>query len=127
MIIDSHSFPDNTPGFGNYDLVILDFEPNQLIVTEFVNFMRNYNIKIKIITAQIGSNSILDVFTLNPLYIPVILLEINEKYARDYKTLALFASVIIKFIKYHNNSNGDDKVKNNYIRSKGLYLKLKSN
>jgi hypothetical protein len=123
IIFDIHSFPENTKNFNDNDIVILDINPYQLVSRELKKYMQTNSVKIDILTAKIGSNSILDIMTLNPHYIPTILLEINEKYVNDENKLELFASLISDFIiqKMIVQKGGYE-----YLETKFHYLRLKN-
>jgi hypothetical protein len=121
IIFDIHSYPDHTENFGNNDIVILDNTPYQTITTELMFYLSDNGITISIYSASTGHNSILDVFTLHPLYIPVILLEINEKLNKD--ELNKVAKLIINFIEKKNNKTMIGK---NYPEIKYHYLRMKS-
>lgn len=112
LILDIHSFPDNTPSFGKNDVVLLDNVEYQSITIDLYNFIRNKNNNlVKVLPSLTGGNSILDVFTLHPIYIPTLLVEINEKYKDDYDKLSLIADDFIDFLKKENKKNNNLKIK----------------
>jgi len=83
FIIDCHSF--YLGGFGKYsdiklehEVVILDYKPYQQITESLTLELNNNGIKASLLDGQIGGNSILDVFTLHPILIQTVLLEIRE-------------------------------------------------
>lgn len=114
IIFDIHSFPSTTKDFGDYDVGILDIMPYQSIVKQLNTYLSNNNIKSNILQAAVGHNSILDVFTLHPLYIPVLLLEINEKL--NEKELENISKIITSFLKNNN-------IKKHYLKLKQLLIK----
>lgn len=82
IIFDIHSFPReiyNNKKESN-DLYIIDYKPFQKITEKIIIYLREKMPKLKfdIKEGQIGINSILDILTLHPLYIPTILLEVCE-------------------------------------------------
>lgn len=103
IILDVHSFPNMTKDFDENDVVILDNDPNQNIVIALIKFLNQKPISHKLLTARTGSNSILDVHTLNPLYIPTILIEINEKHLNNINKLTEIATAITDFLKDYKN------------------------
>jgi hypothetical protein len=105
IIIDCHSFPSG--GFGNFSsineehkIVFIDYHPYQRIVTFLHFYLNKNNIKTSIFEGSIGNNSILDIFTLHPLYIPTILIEVREDInIKEIKKIAsIISNGIIKFI-----------------------------
>ena len=98
MIWDIHSFPNQTPSFSNRDLNLLDNVPYQKVTTFLLDQLRVNHITSSILTARTGSNSILDIFTLHPLYIPTLLIEINEKFLSRVDKLNQLADVLIDFL-----------------------------
>lgn len=98
MIWDIHSFPNNTPSFHHRDLNLLDNIPYQETTISLLDLLQTHQIKSSILTAKTGSNSILDVFTLHPLYIPTLLIEINEKFLSRTDKLNELADLLIDFL-----------------------------
>lgn len=112
IIFDIHSFPHNTPGFGRRDIAILDIYPFQGITIILNGYMNKNNIGSEILYAAAGSNTILDIFTLHPLYTPTILLEVNEIYLNDEDKLNKIADILVEFIKTSGYTNGIDSTVN---------------
>lgn len=97
IIIDSHSFPRGS--FRNNsddDIVILDYTPYQKITMNIIDMLKSQDVKAKILEGMIGSNSILDIFTLHLMYIPTILLETCEDIPNEH--LDYVADIIVKSI-----------------------------
>jgi len=124
IVLDIHSFPDNAENFDNNDIVILDNKPYQPIVIDLMKDLNKTNITHKLLSANTGMNSIIDVLSLHPLYIPTVLIEINEKHINDEKKLSEIANIISDFIKqykykpafrevYITNSNNQEHILNN--------------
>lgn len=101
IVLDIHSFPDNTKNFDNNDIVILDNEPYQPIVIDLIKHLDKTNLTHKLLAANTSMNSILGVLSLHPLYIPTVLIEINEKHLNDKNKLSEIANTISDFIKQH--------------------------
>jgi len=122
IIFDIHSYPKETKNFGDNDVVILDNLPYQTITKKLNTYLLKY-MTVDILTASTGHNSILDVFTLHPLYIPVVLLEINEKLNID--RLEKISTLLVNFLKVEkNNHGGYQDIKYHYLRLKSLLNSL---
>jgi hypothetical protein len=83
LVLDIHSFPNKS--FNNCfqlnsdcEIVLLDYTPYQEITKKIFETLKKNNINSKITEGKIGSNSILDVLTLHPCYVPTVLIEVNE-------------------------------------------------
>lgn len=102
VIIDSHSFPRGSFKDKNKnDIVILDYTPYQKITKDIIDSLNSQNVKASLLEGMIGSNSILDIFTLHPMYIPTILLETCEDI--EGEKLGYIADIIVKSIIYTMN------------------------
>lgn len=100
IIIDSHSFPDRTEK-KHLDVYFLDYVPYQNITTQINNYLLKNNISTEIKTGAIGKNSIIDTFTLHPLYIKTLLIENNESSNTD--KLNIIAEHVKNFLDTFNN------------------------
>jgi hypothetical protein len=69
---------DDDVSFEEHSVVILDYEPYQKITEIISQTLNEKNIKTRLMEGAIGHNSILDVFTLHPIIIPTVLLEVRE-------------------------------------------------
>jgi hypothetical protein len=117
IIIDCHSFYKGGLG-GSIDnpLIILDYTPYQSI-----NMFLEKNINsIKILEGAIGRNSIMDVFTLHPSPIPVVLLETLETLDRkELDVLAQeFANALDRYIDQYAYQTVYQINKKMYIKNK---------
>lgn len=102
IIIDCHSFPTNSDFGKNKVVVILDYKPYQDITKKINYDLNNNNISCEILEGLIGKNSILDILTLHPMYIPTILLEVNEDL--DKNTLNIISNyIVLSIIDYFSN------------------------
>ncbi len=88
IVLDIHSFPNNS--FNNCfrlnnpcEIVLLDYSPYQELTKKIYNHLINNNVNSKITEAKIGSNSIIDILTLNPFYTPAVLIEVNENLTKE--------------------------------------------
>lgn len=120
IVVDIHSFPNNTESFDSNDVVLLDNFPYQQIVKDLKDELIKKEIVVDILPAGTGQNAILDVLTLHPLYIPTILTEINEKYINSPNKLLSIAKIISEFlVKIKNKTKNETKNEtktNNYSK-----------
>lgn len=98
LILDVHSFPNDTLEFKQHDVILLDNLKYQKVVIDFALFLKKNNITCLILPAQTGQNSILDVLTLHPIYIPTILFELNEKIQVDSEKFLFIVHCVASFI-----------------------------
>ena len=102
IVVDSHSFPkhsfiDTHLNAGkDYDIVILDYKPYQDVTIKLIKHLQTNRVVCKITEGHIGSNSILDVLTLHPCYVPTILLEVNE--SLDTSKMQIIAKIVSDFL-----------------------------
>lgn len=59
-------------------VVILDYKPYQKITQLLIEKLNENKIKASLLEGAIGSNSILDIFSLHPIAIPTVLFEVRE-------------------------------------------------
>ena len=104
IIFDIHSFPNKTEDFQQKDIVLLDNFPYQKVTILLHKFLNENQFSCIILQAETGSNSILDVMTLHPIYIPTLLVEINEKFLKNEKTLNHIADSFIQFCLHYKKN-----------------------
>jgi hypothetical protein len=108
IIIDMHSFPSG--GFGQfpdkqleYKIVIIDYLPYQSITQYIARALNDKGIMTSLREGEIGKNSILDVFSLHPVSIPIILFEVREDL--NELELGIIANILIELLMEWNNKN----------------------
>ena len=102
LVLDIHSFPEREERtgrkiFDGKDVALLDNPPYQEVTIKLRDALERANLTVSIFPAKTGCNSILDVLTLHPIYTPVVLFELNEKY-RQGPEVSRIASLVADFV-----------------------------
>jgi hypothetical protein len=114
IIIDCHSFYKG--GFDidpSIEMVLLDYTPYQHLVKQ-ISLEAKKSIPNMILSGTIGCNSILDVMTSHPHYVPTILLEVREDLSDErLEQIAIqLTHTLVGWIKHWDNKKKWDELNN---------------
>ena len=140
IIIDVHSFPQGK-NFNDREIAILDnrvYEKEdikdkyryQKIVEDLENYLSKEKVDVEIIQAMTGCNSIIDIFTLHPIYTKAMLIEFNEK-LDDVRLEIICGKIMSGILEFQNSGDSvglirsSDNNHNNTSSNGGKYKKYK--
>lgn len=117
-IFNLHTFYGNSftsGGKQNIDIAILDNNPRQPLSIKIIDFFTKCGYNTNLVNGKFGYNALLDIFTIHPVYIPSILIEVKKdiildvnsqsysKLVDDFVSLIYYITTITKRYKLTNN------------------------
>ena len=137
-ILNLHTFFENN--FSDYNnpntnIAILDNNPTQPLSLKILYFFKKKKYNTNLLNGKFGYNALLDIFTIHPVYIPSILIEIKKdlitnrnsesykKLINDFITLIIYVIAREEYNGYELGHSKIHEVKSNKVKDLRYVLK----